>query len=119
LAGKHSLPRHKRLSRPSRLQAAKHWIAQYSGTHILRSYRKHFAVDFECALKELTFLGITFEPEYVAQYRQSLHGQHEHRRILRAARAPQSEDGEEEWDWFLEAIGIDSYGYAEHPYRKQ
>lgn len=76
-------------------------------------------MDFECALKELTLLGITFEPEYVAQYRQSLHGQHEHRRIRRAAQASQGEDGGDEWDWFLEATGIDSYGYEDHIYRKQ
>ncbi|MCL4521061.1 MAG: hypothetical protein M1415_05670, partial [Firmicutes bacterium] len=113
------LPRHKRLSRPSRLQAAKHWIAQYSGTHILRSYRKHFAVDFECALKELTQLGSRFEPEYVAQYRHSLHGQHDHRRIRRAAQVHHAEDRGEELAWLLEAMGVEAYGYEEQSYGKQ
>ncbi len=108
MAHRHSVPRHKRLSRQARLQAAPYWMAKYSGSNLLRGYRKHFGVDFECALKELTVLGITFDPQYISQCRQSLQGQHLHRRSRREAYLKNQEMTPND-DWFgvFEAMGMD------------
>lgn len=90
-------------------------MAQYPGTHILRGYRKHFGVDFECALKELTLLGITFDAQYISQLRHSLHAQQEHRRSRRQAQLNEDKAGHEEWSLFLQAMGMDSEAYEELP----
>ena len=103
-----STPRHKRLSRSSRLQAATHWLAKYAGTNILGGYRKHFGVDFECALKELTLLGITFDPQWIRQVRQGLLAQQEHRRTRRASPLTEDAAPSEEWSRWLEGLGVDA-----------
>ena len=90
-------------------------MAQYPGKNILRGYRKHFGVDFECALKELTLLGITFDAQYISQWRQSLRGQQEHRRVRREAQLHADEALKEEWFWFFQAMGMDSEAYKEPP----
>lgn len=101
LARQHSIPRHKRLSRQSRLQAAPYWIAQYPSNNILRGYCKHFGVDFECALKELIILGVRFDAESIHQWRQSLNAQHEHRRHRREAQRNHDMAPNQEWDYFF------------------
>ena len=57
---------HKR-TRPKaqRMQIAKHWIPTYTGTKIVKGYRKRFSVDTLTALRELQELGVSFEPEYI------------------------------------------------------
>ena len=60
-------PRVKRMQRPARLESAKKWIATYTGKHLLRSYCKHYAVDWRCAVIELKLLGIRIDPAYVAK----------------------------------------------------
>lgn len=62
-----SIPRHKRMKRTNRLQAAKHWLPTYTGKNIVRGYGRHFAVDLLCAVKELEILGNQFKPEYKEQ----------------------------------------------------
>ena len=57
-------PRHKRLTRESRLQAAKTWLRSYPGRNIARGYRKHFGVDSVCAFRELRLLGVAIDPAY-------------------------------------------------------
>jgi hypothetical protein len=57
-------PRHKRLNRPRRLQAAESWIKSYTGKNIARGYSKHFAVDAFCAIRELRILGVSIDPAY-------------------------------------------------------
>ncbi|MBP1971557.1 hypothetical protein J2Z83_003708 [Virgibacillus natechei] len=59
-----STPRHKRLKRSSRLQAARHWIPKYEGKDLVKGYSKHFAVNKFCAVKELEMLGHTFKGTY-------------------------------------------------------
>ncbi|MCK4261345.1 MAG: hypothetical protein KAX49_20410 [Halanaerobiales bacterium] len=59
---------HKRLKRSVRLQVAKNkWLPNYTGKKILRGYKKHFAVDTICAIKELEMLGIEFDAQYKEQ----------------------------------------------------
>ena len=41
---KSKCPRHKRMNRAERLQAAKHWLPKYEGKSIVRGYSKHFGV---------------------------------------------------------------------------
>ena len=115
LARHRSTPRHKRLSQQSRLQAAQHWLAQYPGTNLLRGYRKHFGVDFECAVKELSLLGITFDVQYISQVRQSLYARQEHRRSRRQALLNGDKARHEEWSFFLQGMGIDYEAHEEPP----
>lgn len=60
-------PRHKRLKRESRLEAAKHWIPKYTGKNIVRGYRKHFGISLVCAALELQMLGYEISPDYFKQ----------------------------------------------------
>lgn len=112
----HSVPCHKRLSRQSRLQAVKQWLAQYPGANILRGYSKHFGVDFECALKELTLLGIPVDAQYINQRRQSLRAQSEHRRNKRKAPCSEIQDDHDKWLWCFQALGMD-FTVHEEPWR--
>jgi hypothetical protein len=55
-------PRHKRLTRQGRLQAAITWLRSYPGKNIARGYRKHFGVDSLCAIRELRLLDVAIDP---------------------------------------------------------
>src|SRR5204862_5787373 len=76
-------PRHKRLTRQGRLQAAKTWLRSYPGKNIARGYRKHFGVDSLCAIRELRLLGVAIDPAY-------------ERAVLAASRAPNKKRKREE-----------------------
>lgn len=65
-------PRHKRMKRPARLQAAPHWLPTYTGKSLVRGYAKHFAVDLLCAINELQLLGVEIDPQCIAQIKVSL-----------------------------------------------
>jgi hypothetical protein len=60
-------PRHKQMNRPARLQSAKVWLQKNSGKNVIRAYRKHFAVDWKCAVRELEMLGVELNWNYVRQ----------------------------------------------------
>ncbi|WP_138418679.1 hypothetical protein [Aquibacillus sediminis] len=60
-------PRHKRLNRDGRLQAAPHWIPKYEGKNLAKGYSKHFAIDLLGAVKELEMLGYSFSDSYKQQ----------------------------------------------------
>lgn len=68
-------PRHKRLKKSSRLQAAKWWIPKYNGKNLVEGYSNHFAIDKLCAVKELTLLGYEISDEYIEQLKRSLEAQ--------------------------------------------
>lgn len=55
------------MKRTGRLASAKSWLKRYSGKNILRSYCKHFGVDWRCAATELKTLGVKIDPAYVDQ----------------------------------------------------
>jgi hypothetical protein len=58
---------HKRTRpKPQRLNMAKQWLPTYTGTKIVKGYKKKFAVDTLTAISDLKDLGIQFEPEYIA-----------------------------------------------------
>lgn len=57
---------HKRTRpKPQRLNMAKQWIPTYTGTKIVKGYKKKFAVDTLTAISDLKELGVQFEPEYI------------------------------------------------------
>lgn len=60
------VPRHKRLKRSMRLQAARCWIAKYDGQDLVKGYSKHFAVN------ELILLGYKIDDKYIEQLKHSL-----------------------------------------------
>ena len=55
------------MQRPSRLQAATHWIPTYNGGNIIKGYKKWFGVDLVCAINELRMLGVKLDEQYVLQ----------------------------------------------------
>lgn len=65
-------PRCKRMNRERRLQAAKRWLQDYKGKNLIRSYRKHFGVDWICALVELKMLGVEVDPDYEMRLKQTV-----------------------------------------------
>jgi hypothetical protein len=71
---KSTVPRHKRLNRASRLQAAKHWLHKYQGKNLLHGYSKHFGVDLLCAIVELQMLNVSLDEKYVNKVKQSVEG---------------------------------------------
>ena len=58
---------HKRMDRKRRLDSAKHWLPTYKGKNIIKGYKKHYGVDWICAIKELELLGVDLNPEYVQE----------------------------------------------------
>ena len=45
-------PRCKRMKRAQRLQSAQSWLPTYEGKDIVKGYRKHYGVDWQCAFTE-------------------------------------------------------------------
>ena len=88
---KSNIPRHKRMKKPARLQAARSWIPKYEGKNLVRGYSKHFAVDKLCAIKELQSLGIDIDPEYIKQLKETYRAQ-EKARKLRKQKKEQEEE---------------------------
>jgi hypothetical protein len=95
-------PRCKRMNRNSRLQAAKHWIPKYEGNNILRGYKNHFGIDWECAIKELELLGIQLNPQYVLDIRRSREAEIRNRQAKKQAKEQAEEESEKHclfgWD---------------------
>lgn len=66
-----NIPRVKRMKRKGRLQSAVSWLAKYEGKRYIRGYRKHFGVDVETAIAELTLLGVPLSDEIIRSARSS------------------------------------------------
>ena len=62
-----AIPRRKRLKQADRLQSGKQWLANYTGTHAVRSYMKWYGVDLFCAITELQLLGFQLEKNTLEQ----------------------------------------------------
>lgn len=78
-------PRTLRMDRAARLQSARRWLAMQRGrpaARIARSYCKRFGVDWECAIAELTVLGIAFDAKWREQIALTL----ENARLAKARR---------------------------------
>jgi hypothetical protein len=59
-------PRVKRMNRKQRLTVGRKWLEEYTGKNKVRGYCKHFAVDWRCAVVELTSFGVPISKEYIA-----------------------------------------------------
>lgn len=101
------------MTRTSRLQAAPHWISQYPGKNILRGYRRHFGVDFECAIKELTMLGITLDAQYLSQVCRSEQARIRHRQLRHQAALDRTSDWCGEYFGIMDAPNGDSDGWED------
>jgi hypothetical protein len=116
------LPRHKRLKKSSRLQAAKDWISKYNGKNLLKGYSKHFAVDKLCAVKELSLLGYETDVKYVEELKRSIEVQvrlNQKRKELREEnlRIETYEYPENMYFTFEEYFQEDNYDFIEANYQ--
>ena len=59
------------MKRSARLQSAVSWLREFEANNVLRSYCKHYGVDWCCAAIELRQLGIQLDPDYLNQREQS------------------------------------------------
>jgi len=85
-------PRRLRMNRHARLRSARAWLAAQRGrtpAQIGASYRKWYGVDWPCAIRELTQLGVVFDPGWVARLMSSLEGHVRARAARRTARRRQ------------------------------
>ena len=96
---KSNTPRRKRMKRHARLQAAKHWLATYKGKNVLQGYKKWFAVDLRCALKELEMLGVKFDPTRVQDWLVS-----DDQRLATAQRQRQERKAKQARDLYLHGV---------------
>lgn len=64
-------PQKSTLPRARRLHKGKAWLAAYTGTKVVRAYRKRFHVDTTCAIAELITLGHEFDPAYLENLRKA------------------------------------------------
>jgi hypothetical protein len=70
-------PRTLRMKRVGRLRSARHWLATQRGrtpVQIAGSYRKRYGVDWPCAIRELSTLGIKLDPAWVDQLQRGIEG---------------------------------------------
>jgi hypothetical protein len=68
-------PRRLRMKHEARLVSARKWLATQNGRKpaaIANSYRKWYGVDWLCAIRELSSLGVRFPEAWVSQLKQSL-----------------------------------------------
>jgi hypothetical protein len=65
---KHQRKSGKTLRREDRLAKARKWVKGYTGSHIIRDYRKKFTVDPTCAINDMEAIG-ALSPEQLANLR--------------------------------------------------
>jgi hypothetical protein len=106
---KQNIPRHKRLKRAARLQAAKAWLLTYPGKNIAKGYRKHFAVDPLCAIAELQLLGVKLEANYIEAVKATLTHKHQKAKKLKERSAETFNYCDER---FAYIAGYTSWGFA-------
>ena len=75
--------------REARLRKARQWALTYEGSHIVRTYRKRFKVDYTCALNDLEAIG-ALGPEKLATMRQAEQIRLDQRRREQEAKAAQA-----------------------------
>lgn len=86
------------MKRAARLQAARAWLASYSGKNVLRSYARWFGVDLACSLAELQLLGVELDPDYVTALRRTLHeGRRRRERTPVKHRSPGAAGESDQW----------------------
>jgi hypothetical protein len=68
------MPKQKLKGRERRLAKGPDGAVTHRGkpSNMLKKYRKYFAVDWECAIFELTALGVEFDAAYLARLRENI-----------------------------------------------
>jgi hypothetical protein len=102
-------PRHKRLNRESRLQAAPYWLPKYNGANMVRGYSIHFGVDLLCAAHELRLLGLVIEEKYIKQLETNMENRTKNKQ-LKKEKANLENDFEQEDNHFI-VIGYTANGF--------
>jgi hypothetical protein len=85
------------MTRQGRLASARSWLTKFSGKNVVRSYANWFGVDLLCAVKELSLLGVTIDPAYVAKLKTTL-ASAKSRRPKQPVKEPQSVGYGVDWD---------------------
>jgi len=75
------------MKRAARLQSAASWLKQFEGENMLRSYCKHYGVDWRCAVIELNRLSVEIDQEYIKQRERTERALINQRRQHRESRA--------------------------------
>jgi len=80
------------LPREKRLRRAKQWVEQYTGSHIVKAYKKRFGVDQLCAMAELKMLGVALDSDYVERATAA--------EMLRRVQLAEKKQERKEQEWF-------------------
>jgi hypothetical protein len=100
------------MDRSARFQSARTWLKTYSGKNIAAGYRRHFAVDWVCAFRELEMLGVKIDSAYKDQILKSVEG-HNVARERRKARQKETEESSFDQDeTFAYVAGYTEAGFA-------
>jgi len=100
------------MNRSARLQSARSWLKTYNGKNIAAGYRRHFAVDWSCAFKELEMLGVRIDAAYKGRVLKSVA---EHIAVQNRRKARRHETYEKPFDQdelFAYIAGYTESGFA-------
>jgi len=105
-------PRAKRMDRSARLQSARTWVKTYKGKNIAAGYRKHFAVDWVCAFRELEILGVKIDAACKGQILKSVEGHIAARQRRKSRRVETPESSLDQDENFACIAGYTEAGFA-------
>jgi hypothetical protein len=105
-------PRAKRMDRSARLQSARTWVKTYKGKNIAAGYRKHFAVDWVCAFRELEILVVKIDTGYKGQILKSVEGHIAARQRRKSRRVETPESSLDQDENFPYIAGYTEAGFA-------
>lgn len=105
-------PRTKRMDRSARLQSARTWLKTYDGKNIAAGYRRHFAVDWPCAFRELEMLDVKIDSAYKNQILKSVEGHIAARQRKKAKRGETHELSLDQDETFAYIAGFTEAGFA-------
>jgi hypothetical protein len=105
-------PRAKRMDRSARLQSARPWVKSYKGKNIAAGYRKHFAVDWVCAFRELEILGVKIDAAYKGQILKSVEGHIAARQRRKSRQVETPESSLDQDENFAYIAGYTEAGFA-------
>lgn len=100
------------MDRSARLQSARSWLKTYNGKNIVAGYRRHFGVDWICALRELEMLGVRMDAVYKGQILKSVEGHIAAQKRRKARRQETYEEPFDQNEHFAYIAGYTAAGFA-------
>ena len=100
------------MDRSARLQSARSWLKTYTGRNIALGYRKHFGVDWVCALRELEMLGVKVDSGYKSQLLKCVEGHIAARQRRKARREETYEEPFDQDENFAYIAGHTAAGFG-------